>query len=122
MASGFAETIQRLAKANEGMRDMTVRAIAILMYLDDCFAEPINRAVTRVMAEFGIGHSSMVRVVKRLELEGMIRRDTIVEDGRYVVLTLTTVGQTRATWLRGGAEGKLPISPLAPAHLWRRGV
>lgn len=122
MAAAFAETIQRLAKANSGSRDMSVRAIAILLYLDDCVAEPINRVVNRVMAEFGISHSSMVRVLSRLEAEGFVRRDTIIEDRRMVVLSLTAVGQLRATWMREGCEGKLPILPGAPAFQWQRGV
>jgi MarR family transcriptional repressor of emrRAB len=86
---------------------MELTSAAVLSALET-FADGASiDALRRVL---GLSHSGGVRVVKRLEREGLVRRDADPDDGRAVVLHLTPAGRRAAR--RVLAARRAALEPL----------
>jgi DNA-binding MarR family transcriptional regulator len=71
-------------------------------------------SIDRLRRALGLTHSGGVRLVDRLEADGLVRRSTAA-DGRAVALELTSVGRRRAKRTLDRREAALStlLSPLS---------
>jgi DNA-binding MarR family transcriptional regulator len=100
LALAIADSVLREAEAKAPEAGPAAAAISLLAH------EP-GMSVDRLRRALGLSHPGAVRLVDRLEKEGVVIRKASEHDGRAVALHLTEAGRKTCAKIRAARRGSL---------------